>query len=124
MSKWRVCFWSAVKYLSDGPNRQYDTRARPFAKPRNHGSLAGTHPPRGVLDALSGGTAVRLGILRELVARARARREHAFHGKERLLDFLFPGDQVPPQANKQPRRHTRLPDDLFPLIARFYWCGE
>jgi len=38
-------------------------------------------------------------------------------GKERVLDFLFvPGDQ---QANK-----PSLPDDVFSIIARYYWCGE
>ena len=30
------------------------------------------------------------------------------------MGFLFPGDQ--PQSG--------LPDDLFPLVARYYWCGE
>ena len=63
-------------------------------------------------------------VLRAIVAQGRARRERAFHGKERVLDLLFPGDQPPPQANKQARRHQpRLPDDVFSVIARFYWGG-
>ena len=53
-------------------------------------------------------------VLRNIVARGRARREHGLFGKERVLDFLFPGDQHSP----------RLPDDIFSVIARYYWCGE
>ena len=34
-------------------------------------------------------------VLRRLAARGFARRARAFHGKERVLDFLFPGDQAP-----------------------------
>ena len=63
-------------------------------------------------------------VLRELVATGRARRGRTFHGKELVLDFLFPHDRPPPQANKQARRHQpRLPDDVFSVIARFYWGG-
>ena len=92
--------------------------------------------------------------LRELVSRERARREREFGGKEKLLDFLFPGDQPPPQVTKQaePRAHIppaeayrrrrragaqpllaaepalpvrpHLPDELFALIVRFYSGGE
>mmetsp|Transcript_15457 Transcript_15457/g.47849 ORF Transcript_15457/g.47849 Transcript_15457/m.47849 type:complete len:150 (-) Transcript_15457:267-716(-) len=80
-------------------------------------------------------------VLRELVAGDRARREREFSGNERVLDFLFPGeaprqqetktclprvldflfsgDQPPPQADL-----LHLPDDLFPLVARYYWGGE
>ena len=65
----------------------------------------------------------KLVVLRELVARGRARRERAFHGNELALDFLFPG-QPCPKANKQARRIAHLPDDLFTLIARYYWCGD
>ena len=60
-------------------------------------------------------------ILRALVASGRARRERAFFGKERVLDFLFPGAQPPPQAKEQVTQDPILPDDLFPLVARYYW---
>ena len=53
-------------------------------------------------------------ILREQAARGLARRDRADPDKERLLDFLFPGDQHSP----------RLTDDIFSVIARYYWCGE
>ena len=59
-----------------------------------------------------------LAVLRELAARGRARRARELSGKELVLDFLFPGDQAPTQANK-----PRLPDDLFPLIARYFWAA-
>ena len=81
-------------------------------------------------------------VLRAIAARGDAWREREFHGKERVLDFLFPGHQPPPRANSlasvkeavlnllQPRRRAqrhqpppRLPDDLFPIIARYYWGG-
>ena len=85
-------------------------------------------------------------ILRAMAAaKGRARRERAFDGKElALLDFLFPAapepaddntgaepvddntarDQSPPRANKQATRgRPRLPDDVFTIIARFYWGG-
>ena len=61
-------------------------------------------------------------ILRAISARGRARRERALFGEEKLLDFLFPSDQTPPQASKRTTRVPRLPDDLFPLVARYY-CG-
>ena len=65
----------------------------------------------------------KLVVLRALAARGDARRERAFHGKELVLDFLFPGDGPPPQANKQTKRgRPRLPDELFSIIARYY-CG-
>jgi len=66
----------------------------------------------------------KLVVLRELVARERARRERALPGKELVLNFLFPGDQPPPRATKQAKRGPRLPDELFSVIARYYWCGE
>ena len=62
-------------------------------------------------------------ILRAISARGRARRERALFGEEKLLDFLFPSDQTPPQASKRTTRVPRLPDDLFPLVARYYWGG-
>ena len=110
----------------------------------------------------------KLVALRALVARGQARWEGTFHGKELVLDFLFPSDQPPPsrddaieplvaplqdamdlsrgtremvirkmlhaaydagaasrpQANKRARRHQpRLPDELFSIIARFWWGG-
>ena len=58
-------------------------------------------------------------LLRELSASGRARRERAFHGKELVLDLLFPGDQ--PQANK-PR--LTLPNSVFPLVVKYWWGGE
>ena len=86
----------------------------------------------------------KLALLRQLAARGDARRERAFHGKELVLDFLFPDDQPPPQASllsrgkelvlgffspgaqpkRRARRRPRLPGDLFKIIARYYWCGE
>ena len=54
----------------------------------------------------------KLVLLRELVARGRARRERALFGKERVLDLLFPGDQT-----NQPQ----LPNSVFPLVVRYYW---
>jgi len=54
--------------------------------------------------------------LRALVARGRARRPQVFLGKEQVLDLLFPGVHS--------RGQPRLPDDLFMLIARYYWVGE
>ena len=61
-------------------------------------------------------------VLRRIAARGWARRERAFHGKEDVMEFLFPGDP-PPRGDKQAKRHLRLPDDLFPLVARYYWGG-
>ena len=87
----------------------------------------------------------KLVVLRELVARGRAARRHlasgstagaralwaarrqlaftpdAFFGREQVLDFLFPGDQPAPQANKQANKQARrgrphLPDELFSII--------
>ena len=52
-------------------------------------------------------------VLRAIVARGQARRQHAFFGKEPLLDFLFPDGQQP-----------YLPDELFSVITRYYWGGE
>ena len=63
----------------------------------------------------------RLVVLRELVARNLARRRRADSGKEQLLDFLFPGDQPRRRAR---RLQQRLPDELFSIIARYYWGGE
>ena len=57
-----------------------------------------------------------LAVLRALVARGWARRQRAFFGKERVLDFVFPGDR--PRGGR-----PGLPDDLFPLVARYYWGG-
>ena len=62
-------------------------------------------------------------VLRALAARGDARlpgrrlprRQRADKGKEHVLDFLFPGDLR--------RREPRLPDDLFPLVIRYYWGG-
>ena len=56
-------------------------------------------------------------VLRELVARGRARRRpQVFLGiKEQVLDWLFPGGHS--------RGRPRLPDDVFSVIARYYWGG-
>ena len=59
----------------------------------------------------------KLVVLRALVASDRAWRQREDSGKELLLDFLFPGAQ--PQATK-----PRLPNSVFPRIARYYWCGQ
>ena len=59
-------------------------------------------------------------ILREQAARGLARRDRADPDKEQLLDFLFPGDQ--PQGRGA--RHQHLPDELFSVVVRYYWCGE
>ena len=63
-------------------------------------------------------TRYALVVLRELVVKGRARRERAllraFHGNERVLAFLFPGSDPLP---------SRLPNSLFPLVARYYWDG-
>ena len=58
----------------------------------------------------------KLVLLRAAVARGRARqvRRRAFRGKEHVLDFLFPG-------LGQPAPH--LPDDVFSVIARYFWDG-
>ena len=85
-------------------------------------------------------------VLRALVTRGRARRQRAFDGKERVLDFLFPraasapasGSQGAParpgvrrfrraiarQGDKRTRRRQHLPDELFSIIVQFYWDGE
>jgi len=66
-------------------------------------------------------TRYKLVVLREIAARGRARREHAFDGKELVLDFLFPGHffRSGPGDDDDPR----LPDELFAIIARYYWGG-
>ena len=61
-------------------------------------------------------------VLQALVTRGRARRERAFHGEERVLDFLFPAP-TPPQASKHAKRLPHLPDDLLPFVTCYYWGG-
>mmetsp|Transcript_17891 Transcript_17891/g.54488 ORF Transcript_17891/g.54488 Transcript_17891/m.54488 type:complete len:153 (-) Transcript_17891:154-612(-) len=61
-------------------------------------------------------TRYKLVVLRAAAARGRARRQHAFYGKELVLDFLFPSDQ-------SPLDQPHLPDELFSIIARFWWGG-
>jgi len=51
-------------------------------------------------------------VLRELVSRRRAQRPREFTGKERVLEFLFPGDQTLIQA-------PRLPNELVPRVLRY-----
>ena len=60
--------------------------------------------------------------LRELVARGQARCA-ASGENEQLLDFLFPGPPTP-QGNKQAKMMTPLPNDLLPLVLRYWWCGD
>jgi len=62
-------------------------------------------------------------VLRAAAARSRARRQRAFHGKALVLDFLFPSEPSPLQADEQATR-PRLPDELFSIIARYYRGGE
>mmetsp|Transcript_5427 Transcript_5427/g.16096 ORF Transcript_5427/g.16096 Transcript_5427/m.16096 type:complete len:304 (-) Transcript_5427:62-973(-) len=61
----------------------------------------------------------KLVVLRDLAGRGRAQRVHTFHGNELALDFLFPG-----QPSSQAKRVAHLPDDIFAIITRYYWCGE
>ena len=63
----------------------------------------------------------KLAVLREAAARGWAQRERAFHGKERVLDLLFPGGRPNTRAS---RGRLHLPDELFSIIARYYWGGE
>ena len=65
-------------------------------------------------------------VLRALVAEGRAERRRAFSNTERLLDFLFPGKsgEQPSRAKQARRFKQRLPDDLFSLVAQYYWGGE
>ena len=55
----------------------------------------------------------KLAVLRALVARGRAQRRG---GEEQLLDFLFPE-----QPHRRARPRQRLPNGLFPIVARYYW---
>mmetsp|Transcript_27702 Transcript_27702/g.85641 ORF Transcript_27702/g.85641 Transcript_27702/m.85641 type:complete len:124 (-) Transcript_27702:86-457(-) len=61
----------------------------------------------------------KLVVLRQLAARGLARRRRANLSEELLLDFLFPGDQ----PRRRARRQLRLPDELFSIIAQYYWGG-
>ena len=63
-------------------------------------------------------------VLRALVASKRARRERP-NLREKLLDFLFPGDQPRPYVNEPEKpRQPCLPNGVFPLVVRYYWGGE
>ena len=68
----------------------------------------------------------KLVVLRQLSAQGRAERRRAFSDTEHLLDFLFPGQSgEQTRANKQARRRRlRLPDELFAIVAGYYWGGE
>ena len=71
-------------------------------------------------------TRYKLVVLRALAARGDATRQRAFHGKERVLDLLFPGvaaSAPAPSGSRPARRHQRLPDELFLIIVRYYWGG-
>ena len=57
------------------------------------------------------GPRYKLVVLREIVARGRARRRRTAY--EQLFDFLFPSELTKPD---QPR----LPDGPFSIIARYY----
>mmetsp|Transcript_8761 Transcript_8761/g.26189 ORF Transcript_8761/g.26189 Transcript_8761/m.26189 type:complete len:207 (+) Transcript_8761:214-834(+) len=63
----------------------------------------------------------QLVVLRALAARGDARRERAFYGKEQVLDLLFPGGRANTRAK---RDQPRLPDDVFSVIACYYWAAE
>ena len=82
----------------------------------------------------------QLVVLRELVKRGCFRNSHArgcfqgldeavrpghalytYSGKGPVLDYLFPNDQ--PTTMSARRRRLRLPNDLFPLVVRYWWCG-
>mmetsp|Transcript_7736 Transcript_7736/g.22816 ORF Transcript_7736/g.22816 Transcript_7736/m.22816 type:complete len:328 (-) Transcript_7736:37-1020(-) len=59
-------------------------------------------------------------VLRALVTRGRARRQRAFDGKERVLDFLFPSPGSGRPNTRAKRNQSCLPDDVFSIIARYY----
>mmetsp|Transcript_21814 Transcript_21814/g.65371 ORF Transcript_21814/g.65371 Transcript_21814/m.65371 type:complete len:121 (+) Transcript_21814:874-1236(+) len=63
-------------------------------------------------------------LLRALTVRGRAQRRRDLQVNVSFLNFLFPDDESPQQANKQAKRGLpRLPNDLFRLVARYYWGG-
>lgn len=62
----------------------------------------------------------KLVVLRAEAARGLARRRRADLSTEQLLDFLFPGDRPRRARRSQPR----LPDELFTIVARYYWADE
>ena len=59
-----------------------------------------------------------MAVIRALCAGDRARRKRADFGTEQLFDFLFPAGRP---SRRAPRRQPRLPDELFSIIARFWW---
>mmetsp|Transcript_21488 Transcript_21488/g.64343 ORF Transcript_21488/g.64343 Transcript_21488/m.64343 type:complete len:124 (+) Transcript_21488:398-769(+) len=61
-----------------------------------------------------------LAVIRALCAGDRARRKRADFGTEQLFDFLFPAGRP---SRRAPRRQPRLPDDVFTVVARFYFGG-
>ena len=61
-----------------------------------------------------------MAVIRALCAGDRARRKRADFGTEQLFDFLFPAGRP---SRRAPRRQPRLPDELFSIIARFWWGG-
>jgi len=66
----------------------------------------------------------KLVVLRALAAGGRARQRRAIDVNVALVDFLFPGDLSSPRASKQAKRsRPHLPDELFSIIARYYWGG-
>ena len=62
----------------------------------------------------------QLVVLRELSARGLARPRRGVLVNIQLLDFLFPGDRPSMRAR---RDQPRLPDELFSIIASYYWAG-
>ena len=68
-------------------------------------------------------TKVQAGGFAGVVARGRARRQRRFNGKELVLDFLIPNGRRRPNTRGK-RDQPHLPDELFAVIAGYYWCGE
>ena len=67
----------------------------------------------------------KLVVLRRLAALNYAQRAMApHHGKERVLDLLFPGGDFSGTPNRQRvKNRTRLPDELFAHVVGYYWGG-
>ena len=64
--------------------------------------------------------------LAALAAAGRARHRRAsIDNNAPLLNFLFPPAPSRTRAHQHARvDRTRLPDDLFPTILRYYWGGQ
>ena len=71
------------------------------------------HPGDGAIEPLVG----PLKVTKDLSWRA-----HEVVIRKMLRAACDAGAASRPQANKRARRY--LPNDLFPLVARYYWSGE